>query len=294
MGIEEAITPMRGAWRRLVPTNWFRSRTFAAEPPEAPTAPAATVEPEPWWRDRKVRQAIFDDLVTWLQLNVEINRNWTALEFGVGELGFATFYKKYVQRMIALDVHDYSSFHSGVEFLLSDGKTIPLEDETVDLVTSHSVLEHVEDLHQSIREISRVLKVGGYAFLTVNPLYYAAAGSHVNGPTPLLNWEHLDPTSSYYLLENPTGRDGDYLNKLTSARMLEAVGTVPWDILRYEIRTEAKPAPDFALKGGIPAIDLYVQEFRLVAQRRARLAPNGPAVVPPHPYPRGNQAPRLS
>jgi SAM-dependent methyltransferase len=288
VGLNEAGSARRNLWRHFARAGWHWVRGGVAESRRIERRDPAPEEAEPWWRDQENRLAIFENLLNWLLANIEIKPHWTALEFGVGELGFATFYKKYVQRMLALDVHDYSSFHPGAEFLLSDGKTIPLEDETVDLVMSHSVLEHVEDLRQSMQEINRILKVGGYAFLTVSPLYYASTGSHVNLPKPLLDWEHLDPSSPYHLLENPTGRAGDYLNKLTSAKILGTVGTVPWDILRYETMMETKAAPDFAVQSGIPLIDLYAQEFRLVAHRRARFASAGPAVVSPHPYPRNN------
>jgi len=229
-----------------------------------------------------VQNPYFDDLFGWLQRNLLLNPNWIVLEFGVGKHGFATFYAKHFSKVFGLDIYDYAAFHPGIEFLLSDGNNIPLPDESVDLVVSHSVLEHVGDLNQAMTELSRILKVGGFGFLTVSPLYFAATGSHVNHPSKLENWEHLDPSSEYYMLHNPIGGTGDFLNKLTSSKMLAAVGSVPWDVLRYENRYEGKKAPEFT--AAVPLAELYTREFRLIAQKRARLTEAGAVAVPAYPY----------
>jgi SAM-dependent methyltransferase len=44
---------------------------------------------------------------------------------------------------------------------MSDDGLLPFADESFDLVTNSMVMEHVEDLDATLREISRVLKVGG-------------------------------------------------------------------------------------------------------------------------------------
>lgn len=229
------------------------------------------------------RREGFDDLFEWLSRTLEIKKTWTALDFGCGRNGHGLFYRDHVARMVGLYINDHSEFYRDMEFVLSDGKNIPLEDETFDLIVSHSVLEHVGDLHHSVREIDRVLKVGGYAYLTVSPLYYFASGSHVSSPRELSNWEHLDPNSPYYLVEHPNG-PGSYVNKLTYAKMLEAIGHVAWDILRSEVRTDRKVAPDWVDQTKFSPVDIYTREFRLLAHRRTRIGPTGALRVRPHPF----------
>jgi len=235
--------------------------------------------------DRLTRKrTIFEDYFSWLQMNVEVNKGWTLLEFGTGKDGFAKFYGEHVTQSIALDVQDYSSFHPGLKFIVSDGKSIPLPKESVDLVASHSVLEHVDDPVRSVSEIARVLKHGGYAYLTVSPLYYSSTGSHVSHPELLHNWEHLDPGSKYHLLTNPISGKGTRLNQLTSAQMLEAVGHTALDIIRFEVRPEHKVAPDWVVSSGLPLVDIFSKEFRLLAHKRTRITPKGATQVAPHPY----------
>ena len=48
---------------------------------------------------------------------------------------------------------------------LSDSESLPFEDETFDAVLSCGVLEHVGDINISLKEISRILKTGGFFFL---------------------------------------------------------------------------------------------------------------------------------
>ena len=95
-------------------------------------------------------RVIFDDHLAWLKRTVQLNQNWTLLELGVGSHGFARFYREIFARVIGVDIIDYSECHPGIEFVLSDGKSIDLPDESVDIVVSHSVLEHVEDLDGTI------------------------------------------------------------------------------------------------------------------------------------------------
>lgn len=45
-------------------------------------------------------------------------------------------------------------------------KKIPLDSDSVDMVTSASVLEHLENLESAVVEVSRILKKGGY-FISV-------------------------------------------------------------------------------------------------------------------------------
>ena len=48
-----------------------------------------------------------------------------------------------------------------LEVMLYDGEHFPLEDESVDIIWSKSVLEHVKDYLDLIKEMRRVLKLGG-------------------------------------------------------------------------------------------------------------------------------------
>lgn len=210
----------------------------------------------------------FENLAGWAGGRFPITSSTTLLEYGVGRYGFACYYAERAGRVIGLDIRDYSEFHPGIEFLVYDGNKIPLPDASVDAVASHSVLEHVEDIHASLSEIDRVLRVGGRAFLTISPLYYSSGGSHIRQDKGRLEqWEHLDPKSAVYLTENPIPDEpdgGHYLNKLRVRDFLEAVGTTPWNITVFQRYWETKPIPEFLNDQGIDRLDLLTREFRFI------------------------------
>lgn len=63
---------------------------------------------------------------------------------------------------VNIDLGRYPNVH-----IISDLQKIPYKDESVDLLVSNSVLEHIYDYNAVVKEIYRVLKPGGYIYLSV-------------------------------------------------------------------------------------------------------------------------------
>ncbi len=87
----------------------------------------------------------------------------------------ATFKGK-AKRLIGIDLIDFDprAIDMGIELLKNDLASIELENESVDLVISRSVMEHVREPLPVYSEIHRILKPGGYfIFLTPNLGDYA-------------------------------------------------------------------------------------------------------------------------
>lgn len=59
--------------------------------------------------------------------------------------------------------------------------SIPLESASYDLMISRAVLEHVGNMEDSVREMARVLKPGGFAVHNFGPLYFTFGGDHTIG-----------------------------------------------------------------------------------------------------------------
>ena len=65
-----------------------------------------------------------------------------------------------------------------IEYILGDGEKIPLEDSSVDVVTTFETIEHIKDYRKFIKEVKRVLKPDGLALVsTPNDLEFAE-GNH--------------------------------------------------------------------------------------------------------------------
>lgn len=218
------------------------------------------------------KELIFHDLSSYLSKHFTLKKNHTLLEVGVGSDGFASFYKSAVGKYIGLDVEDYSNFYRDVKITVYDGYIMPIEENTVDVVVSHSVLEHVTDVKTTMSEINRVLKPGGIAYITINPLYYSAWGSHLykEPGEKFDNWQHLDPAQSFYMTDNPlpgAPTTGHHLNKLTVLEFLSIVSQLPWSIVRFDRKVDTKPLPDFLTNSQIPLLDLVTFEFRFIATK---------------------------
>jgi SAM-dependent methyltransferase len=100
----------------------------------------------------------------------------TLLDAGCGRgapvlLGF----RGRARELIGVDVVDFEADVSGVRLLKNDLAHMDVASESVDVVMSRSVMEHVEDPAAVYAEVHRVLKPGGrFVFLTPNLWDYAS------------------------------------------------------------------------------------------------------------------------
>jgi SAM-dependent methyltransferase len=131
------------------------------------------------------------------------------------------------RRLIGVELVDFTDVPPGIETFNADLATLPLPDESVDVIMSRSVFEHLTDPAAVYREFARVLRPGGtIVFLTANMWDYGtivarlvpnrlhgAIVQHVEGRPP----EDTFPTA----YRTNTRRDVD---KLASAAGLRVEG----------------------------------------------------------------------
>ena len=216
---------------------------------------------------------IFKHHFRWLRENIRIpmNPKWRVLEAGQGRFGFSIFYNQYFKKVYGADLHDMSEFHPGVESITADFcQHIPLEDQSINLIVSHSVLEHVDDVGAALRNFDRILKVGGFMFISISPLYYSAAGAHINEPQKLSDWEHLNPDNMYFDVDYPIlegGIPGTYLNKITFSKFISLIGQMPYSILCNKISIDPRPIPSYVDQIAHSETDLRTKGFFLLIKK---------------------------
>ena len=100
----------------------------------------------------------------------------TLLDAGCGRTApVLSLYRGKCRRLIGVDVVDFAADTAGMELLKHDLGDLPVESESVDIVMSRSVMEHIDNPQKVYREIHRVLKPGGsFVFLTANYWDYAS------------------------------------------------------------------------------------------------------------------------
>lgn len=88
---------------------------------------------------------------------------------------------------------DYKTMDVSADYhpdIVGDIHAIPLADASVDGVICRSVLEHVERPYDAAREMIRILKPGGYAFVQVPSIYpYHARTGHGAYPD---HWRYFE------------------------------------------------------------------------------------------------------
>lgn len=129
----------------------------------------------------------------YLFVNSLIRSDMTMLDFGAGR-GFAHIddqcrfrrefmgFKGRVAKIIGADVDPVVLSNPAIDeavLIANDGK-LPLPDQSVDIIVSDWVFEHVPDPDRSARELERVLKPGGWICArTPNRNGYVALGNRI-------------------------------------------------------------------------------------------------------------------
>lgn len=99
-----------------------------------------------------------------------LDANDTLLDAGCGRT--APVLRKYIgraKRLIGVELVEFVGVPETIETYNTDLANIPIEDESVNLIVSRSVFEHLQDPVAVYKEFARILKPGGrVVFLTAN------------------------------------------------------------------------------------------------------------------------------
>ncbi len=106
-----------------------------------------------------VRRAILDALCSHLR-----KLSGTVVDIGCGYMPYKSLVLNHAERYIGLDLKESTYSKPDLEW---DGRTMPLDDNSIDCALAMEVLEHCPEPALVMREALRVLKPGGLLFLTV-------------------------------------------------------------------------------------------------------------------------------
>jgi SAM-dependent methyltransferase len=133
-----------------------------------------------------------------------LSHELTVLEIGAGNLALARAMAPHVKEVIALDVSKEFAMALGVvpanvAFVLSDGLSVPVPPESVDLVYSDQLMEHLhpDDAFEQLQNILRALKPGGR--------YICNTPHRFNGPHDIS--QYFDQEATGFHLKEYTNRE---------------------------------------------------------------------------------------
>jgi SAM-dependent methyltransferase len=110
------------------------------------------------------------------QLAPYLTPGCTFLEVGAGDCALSRRVAETAHAVYAVDISDQATvpLPGNVRLVMSDGRSIPVPEASVDVAFSDQLMEHLhpEDALEQLRNIHRCLKPGGvYVFITPNRLY---------------------------------------------------------------------------------------------------------------------------
>ena len=125
------------------------------------------------------------------------------IEKPVNSFGFDLSYKDLQIAKERLNDFDVSNKREICQFGVGDINALPFKDESYDSVICSEVLEHVDSPEDSIKELIRVLKPGGWGYLSWTN-WYSPNGGHNMNP-----YQYLGPKWGPRLYEKRHGPPPD-------------------------------------------------------------------------------------
>jgi ubiquinone/menaquinone biosynthesis C-methylase UbiE len=178
----------------------------------------------------------------------------TFLEIGPGDCSLTIEVAKYTRKAFAVDVtKEFKKdidFPSNFELLISDGSSVPVPDNSIDIVYSHQVMEHLhpDDALEQLFEIIRVLVPGG--------IYICITPNRLSGPHDI-SW-HFDSVST-----------GLHLKEYTVTELYDLFCSVKFSSVSYyksyknhHISIPLNGASRLALKGIEGLVSLFPYPLR--------------------------------
>jgi SAM-dependent methyltransferase len=218
-------------------------------------------------------------------------RGKDVLDLGCGYGGRTVYFKELGARsVVGIEVRE-DMVRQAVAFgasrgvditgLAGFGENIPLPDDSIDVITTYDVFEHVASLPQTLAECFRVLRPDGILYAVFPPFYHPTGGSHLHGyisnsPLPNLLFtckalrlaidQILDARASKW---RPNDRPSDALptvNGTTISGFLHMLKGVPFR--EKKIRLDPLKSGRLWWLNGLPALATKIPLLREVSTSR--------------------------
>lgn len=124
------------------------------------------INPPVWQHDYHVLTRLYKNLKIFIQ-RCKTNNSLTILDYGCGTSPYKNLFNNVVRRYIRVDI-DRSL---DADFLVSEDEKVPLKENSIDLILSTQVLEHIQHPDFYLSECMRLLKRSGLLLLSTHGLW---------------------------------------------------------------------------------------------------------------------------
>lgn len=119
------------------------------------------------------------------------------LDIGTGSGHIASELNKHSNNVTSIDITDERKIKDGYTFVLAKNERLPFKSKSFDVVISNHVIEHVSNQSTHLKEIVRVLKTGGVAYLAT-PNKFWLTDPHYR--LPFISWLPRKTSKKYLQL----------------------------------------------------------------------------------------------
>lgn len=184
-----------------------------------------------------IRKKLIPSINDYLKTAKACEKQIKVLDFGCGKKPYKYLFDKFdnITQYVGIDVYDGKNVD-----LVYDGRDIPFADEYFNFIFSSSVLEHVQDLDYTLKELVRVVNKNGGMMIHSVPFT-----SHVHG-TPFdfnrltfFGWQNQFKKlgAKSINIQNSDGRLCCLLNMITSQINFLIIDTIRLLIIKKDKKT---------------------------------------------------------
>ncbi len=189
-------------------------------------------------------------LVRFLRNHKALTTGDCILDLGCAFGGYTSALKQAETQVIGLDFSPTKN-PDGIPMLKADANMIPITAATFDVVVCASLIEHVSEPQVLLVECLRVLKPGGYLYLSFPP-YYSPIGGHQFAPYHLLGQQFAirmavkrglyndQPWLRERFVQNPDDYSGAFgswgLYKMTVRKARQIIDRLPVSTIKQATR----------------------------------------------------------
>ena len=117
------------------------------------------------------------------RLNIKMN-DLRVLELAAGVGGYSTELYRSCGYFVSSDIYKFPNYnhHPFIDYILFDAsRQYPFKDDSFDFIFCSSLIEHINDPAEMLREVKRVLTGNGFLYLSFPP-FFSPYGGHFFSP----------------------------------------------------------------------------------------------------------------